>query len=117
MAIAWALGRKYKAMFRSSLQKPLLATLGTLLAVVAIAYGSIWMYAVRQRPKVELGFNKIHPANYDPRTHSQSVEDVEKGSPAERAGLRASDRIIGVNGRAFEGDVASTEAYLRARPG
>jgi hypothetical protein len=41
----------------SSFRKPLLATLAILLGVVAIAYGSIWMYAVRSGPRVELGAN------------------------------------------------------------
>ena len=85
---------------RSSFRKPFLATLAILLGVVAIAYGSIWMYAVRSGPRVELGFNKVHSPPYDEKMHSQSVEDVVEGSPAELAGLRAGDRIIGVDGRA-----------------
>src|SRR5438876_4890694 len=44
---------------RESFRKPVLATLATLLAVVAIAYGSIWMYAVRSTLQVELGFNLL----------------------------------------------------------
>ncbi len=104
---------------RVSLRKPFLATLATLLAAIAIAYGSLWMYAVRQssRPAVELGFNRQHNPQYDQTTHSQSVEDVVSGSPAERAGLRVGDRIIGVNGRALDTDLASNEAYVRGRPG
>jgi phosphoserine phosphatase RsbU/P len=111
---------RYKIMRkRVSLRKPFLASLATLLAVVAIAYGSLWMYAVRQtsRPVVELGFNNQHNPRYDQTTHSQSVEDVAPGSPAERAGLRVGDRIIGVNGRALDTDLASNEAYVRGRPG
>jgi membrane-associated protease RseP (regulator of RpoE activity) len=103
---------------RASLRKPFLATLATLFAVVAIVYGSLWMYAVRRsRPAVELGFNNHHNPQYDERTHSQSVEDVVKGGPAERAGLRVGDRIIGVNGRALDTDIGSDEAYVRGRPG
>ncbi|MFZ0804034.1 MAG: SpoIIE family protein phosphatase [Terriglobales bacterium] len=103
---------------RALLQKPLLATLATLFAVVAIAYGSLWMYGVRRsRPAVELGFNKHHNPQYDEKTHSQSVDDVEEGSPAERAGLRVGDRVIGINGGALDTDIASTDAYLYGRPG
>jgi len=104
---------------RVPLRKPFLATVATLLAVIAIAYGSLWMYAVRQtsRPAVELGFNSQHTPQYDQTTHSQSVEDVVPGSPAERAGLRVGDRIIGVNGRALDTDLASNEAYVHGRPG
>ena len=103
---------------RSSFRRPFLATLATLFAVVAFAYGALWMYAVRHsHPAVELGFNNHHNPQYDERTHSQSVEDVMEGSPAERAGLRVGDRIIGINGRALDTDIASDEAYVRGRPG
>ena len=103
---------------RASFRKPLLATLATLFAVVAITYGSLWMYAVRyQGPRVELGFNILHNPQYDEKTHSQSVEDVAEGSPAERAGLRVGDRVIGINGRVLDTDIASDQAYVRGRPG
>ena len=103
---------------RASFRKPFLATLATLFAVVAIVYGSLWMYAVRHpAPGVELGFNLVNNSRYDDRTHSQSVEDVMEGSPAERAGLRVGDRVIGINGRALGTDIASDEAYARGRPG
>jgi len=103
---------------RALLQKPLLATLATLFAVIAIAYGSLWMYGVRRAsPAVELGFNKHHNPDYDEKTHSQSVDDVEGGSPAERAGLRVGDRVIAVNGRVLDTDIAATHAYLSGRPG
>jgi len=103
---------------RASFRKPFLATLATLFAVVAIVYGSLWMYAVRHpAPGVELGFNLVNNSRYDDRTHSKSVEDVMEGSPAERAGLRVGDRVIGINGRALGTDIASDEAYARGRPG
>src|ERR1700682_2596751 len=102
---------------RASLRKPFLATLATLLAAVAIAYGSVWMNSVRSGPRVELGFNKVHSPQYDDKTHSQSVEDVEAGSPAEHAGVRSGDRIVGVNGRSLHTDIASDQAYLRGQPG
>jgi sigma-B regulation protein RsbU (phosphoserine phosphatase) len=103
---------------RASFRKPFLATLAVLFAGVAIVYGSLWMYAVRRSsPAVELGFNNHHNPEYDQKTHSQLVEDVTKGSPAERAGLRVGDRVIGVNGRGLDTDIASTEAYVHGRPG
>src|ERR1035441_9631612 len=103
---------------RASFRRPLLATLATLFAVVAIVYGSLWMYAVRDGgPGVEFGFNILHNPQYDEKTHSQSVEDVVEGSPAERAGLRVGDRVIGINGRVLDTDIASDQAYVRGRPG
>jgi membrane-associated protease RseP (regulator of RpoE activity) len=108
-----------RASFRKPfLATPFLATLAPLFAVVAIFYGSLWMYAVRRsRPDVELGFNNHHNPEYDEKTHSQGVEDVTEGSPAERAGLRVGDRVIGINGRALDTNIASTEAYIYGRPG
>ena len=103
---------------RASFRNPFLATLAFLFAGVAIIYGSLWMYAVRRSsPIVELGFNNHHNPEYDEKTHSQAVEDVTEGSPAERAGLRPGDRVIAVNGQALNTDIASTEAYTRGRPG
>ena len=103
---------------RQSFRKPFLATLATVFAVVSIAYGSLWMYAVRRSsPDVELGFNNHHNPEYDEKTHSQAVEDVTEGSPAERAGLRPGDRVIAVNGQALKTNIASTEAYTRGQPG
>src|SRR5882757_429796 len=102
---------------RLSFGKPFLTTLAILLAVVAVAYGSIWMYAVRAFPRVELGFNKDHNPPYDGKMHWQPVEDVVEGSPADRAGLRPGDRITGVNGRALNADIGSDDAYVHSRPG
>jgi phosphoserine phosphatase RsbU/P len=103
---------------RASFRKTFLATLAILFAMVAIVYGSLWMYVVRRsQPEVELGFNNHHNPQYDDRTHSQLVEDVTEGSPAERAGLRVGDRIVAVNGRALDTDIGSSEAYVRGRPG
>jgi sigma-B regulation protein RsbU (phosphoserine phosphatase) len=98
-------------------RRPVLATLSVLLAAVAIAYGSIWMYAVRSFPPVEFGFNKIHNPPYNEKMRWQPVEDVAEGSPAERAGLRAGDRIIGVNGRELNTGIGSDEAYVHGQPG
>ncbi len=95
---------------RASLRKPFVATFATLLAAAAIGYGSLWMYAVRSRPRVELGFNKVHSPPYHEKMHSQLVEDVEEGSPAARTGLRVGDRIIGVDGRALDKDIGSWPA-------
>jgi sigma-B regulation protein RsbU (phosphoserine phosphatase) len=103
---------------RAPLPRPFLATLATLFAVLAIGYGCLWMYSVRHsHPPVELGFNKYHTSFYDEKTHSQSVEDVIAGSPAERAGLRPGDRIIALNGQALHADITNTDTYDRSSPG
>lgn len=102
----------------SALPRPFLATLSLIFAIVAISYGSLWMYAVRNPgPLVELGFNTTHHPPYDERTHSLSVDDVAEGSPAAQAGLRVGDRITGVNGRALTGELGFDTSYIRGRPG
>lgn len=102
----------------SALPRPFLATLSILFAIVAISYGSLWMYAVRYPgPLVELGFNTAHNPLYDERTHSLAVDDVAAGSPAAQAGLRVGDRITGVNGRALSGELGFDTSYVRGRPG
>jgi len=103
---------------RLSLPRPVLWSLAALFAGAAILYGFLWMYDVRSpNSQVELGFNYQHNEQYDEKTHSVPVGDVVKDSPAERAGLRAGDRIIGVNGQMLATSVPYDEAYARGRPG
>jgi hypothetical protein len=82
-----------------SLPRPFLAALATVFAAAAVLYASVWMYVERYPgPRVKLGFNKLHNEQYDESAHSIKVGDVVQGSPAEQAGLRAGDHIIGSTG-------------------
>jgi hypothetical protein len=102
----------------SSLPHRLLLTLATAFATAAIVYASLWMYIERTPgSKVELGFNNQHITKYDGTTHCLAVGDVVPNSPAERAGLRAGDRIIGVNGQALTTSRPFDQAYAQAQPG
>ncbi|HXA81577.1 MAG TPA: SpoIIE family protein phosphatase [Methylomirabilota bacterium] len=102
----------------SSLPHRFLLALAILFATAAIVYASFWMYIERTPgSKVELGFNSHHATQYDGTTHCMAVGDVVPNSPAERAGLRAGDRIIGVNGQALSTSRPFDEAYARAIPG
>ena len=76
------------------------------------------MYAVRNPgPIVELGFNQSHDTRFDTITRCVTVYDVALGSPAEQAGLREGDRIIEIDGRELNAQLAYNESYLRGRPG
>jgi len=103
----------------STLPRPFLATLATLLAAGSVLYGAIWMYDVRHaRPSVELGFNNATTAGlYDPDTRSIPVIDIVSGGPAEHAGLRIGDRIVGINGQPLVTSAPFDDAYSRGKPG
>jgi phosphoserine phosphatase RsbU/P len=102
----------------SSLPNRLLLTLATLFAAAAIVYSCLWMYLERTPgPQVEMGFNNFHNERFNNRTHAIKVGDVVPDSPAEHAGLRPGDQIIGVNGRALVTSAPYNEAYARAKPG
>jgi sigma-B regulation protein RsbU (phosphoserine phosphatase) len=102
----------------SSLPRPLLIGLAILFCVIATLYAVVWMVNVRSwSSMVELGFNRTHDEQYNRRTHSITVGDVVPGSPAEKAGLKAGDHIIGINGRLLDTSAPYDEAYARGRPG
>jgi sigma-B regulation protein RsbU (phosphoserine phosphatase) len=103
---------------RLSIPRPVLLLAAALFAAATILHGALWMYCVRQPgQRVELGFNFKSNLGYDPVAHSLSVGDVVPGSPAERAGLQAGDRIVGVNSRLLDTSAPYDEAWSNSRPG
>jgi len=80
--------------------KPLLAALAVLFAVAVVLYSGLWMHSASTTIPVELGFDN----KYLPDTHSQLIQSVIAGSPAERAGMKQGDRIIAINGVPLEED-------------
>jgi phosphoserine phosphatase RsbU/P len=102
----------------SSLPSRFLVALAIVFAAAAIFYSSIWMYVERTAgPRVELGFNSKHINQYDGTTHCMKVSDVVPNSPAEHAGLRAGDRIIGVDGKMLTTSRPFDQAYAQGQPG
>ena len=85
--------------FRSFL-KLLLATVAILFAAVAILYSALWTLYGNQQAPVELGFDN----QYISAEHSELVQSVVPGSPAERAGMKPGDRIVRINGARLEED-------------
>jgi phosphoserine phosphatase RsbU/P len=72
------------------------------------------MYSIRHGANpVELGFEP----QYSQANHWDVVQSVERGSPAEQAGLHAGDRILAVNGRRLKTTEPLDEVWSRGRPG
>jgi phosphoserine phosphatase RsbU/P len=94
--------------------KSLRAPLAVLFAAATLVYSGVWIYSVnRPPPLVELGYD----AQYAPARHCEGVTSVYRGSPAERAGLKAGDCILSLNGKPFDSSSALERLYSRERPG
>jgi len=99
--------------------RPLLYAAAVLLAATTILYSVAWMYYVRlpppPPPKVEVGFD----ASYF--SAGIEINYVYANGPAEKAGLKANDRIAAINGS--RADSASaweellTRTWLSSQPG
>jgi sigma-B regulation protein RsbU (phosphoserine phosphatase) len=94
-------------------RKPLLAILATLFAAATALYSGLWMYNARWHPQVELGFDDEYVAS----EHCDLVKDVSKDSPAEKAGLKAGDRIVEINGRPLRDGSSIGDAWAWHKPG
>jgi phosphoserine phosphatase RsbU/P len=95
--------------------RPLLYAAAVLLAVSTVYYSAAWMYYTRLQEKVEIGIDTR------PVRGALEVTRVYKDSPAERAGLKATDNILAVNGKParLEGNDSPVRiaAWLKAKPG
>lgn len=102
----------------SPVRRAALQGLATAFAAVTILYSALWMYVVR-RPlaAVELGFNKTRAIQYEEAIRGIPVMDVVPGSPAEHAGLRPGDVIVGINGQVLETSALLDETWRRSHPG
>jgi len=74
--------------------RPLLLTLAVLFAAVTALYSAGWIYYnIRPPAPVEVGIDT------DPTPAGLRVRDVWRDSPAQQAGLRPDDLIVGINGQ------------------
>jgi len=99
--------------------RPLLYAAAVIFAAATVLYSAAWMYYVRQppppQPQVEIGFD----ASYSSK--GVEIKYVYPGSPAEKAGMKANDRIIAINGSNADSDSGwdrlENRMWLRAQPG
>ena len=97
----------------SSWPRPLLLGLAALSAAVTIFYSALWMYGVRFKPGAYLGVD-VDTAG---EAATLDLRGVVDGSPAHRAGLRAGDRILTLNGRPLTPWAPLLQPVGHGRPG
>jgi len=86
--------------------------------VLTTVYAVAWMRDAQHGPHpVELGFNLGRATFFDPLTGSIAVYNVSPESPAERAGLRPGDQIVGLNGQTLTSYRRFDILWSRSRPG
>ena len=95
------------------LPRAALLVLALVFAASTALYSVLWIYSQRKQPPVQLGFDTEYVAT----EHSQLVKNVNKGSPAEKAGLRAGDRILKVNGEQLENLYSLSDIWGQHKPG
>src|SRR5208337_4473150 len=83
----------------TAVPRPLLYLLAVLFCAATTLYACFWIYdSHRLAHPVELGFNLGRDTVFNPDTQCIAVYNVAPGSPAERAGMRPGDAIIGLDG-------------------
>jgi len=103
----------------NSLPRSLRVALAVLLCLATSVYSIAWMYDQRHPSThiVEIGFNQSRDTYFDPKTSSIPVFTVMADSPAEKAGLRPGDEIVGLNGRELASYDLFDKVWSRSRPG
>ena len=102
----------------TTVPRPLLYLLAALFCAATTLYACFWMYdSHRLAHPVELGFNLGRDTVFNPDTQCIAVYNVAPGSPAERAGLRPGDAIIGLNGEPVTSYQQFDSIWSRSSPG
>jgi sigma-B regulation protein RsbU (phosphoserine phosphatase) len=95
--------------------RPVLLAAAILLGIATVVYSAAWMYCVRRAPQVEIGIDESYSSA------GVEIDNVRPNTPAEKAGLKAHDRIVAINGRSADSSAAWNGAlyrvWLRAKPG
>jgi phosphoserine phosphatase RsbU/P len=93
--------------------KPALTVFAAIFAAATILYSALWMYDSRWRPRIELGFDERYVANGS----YELITGVHAASPAEKAGMKAQDRILEIDGRAIENGHSLGDAWAEHKVG
>jgi sigma-B regulation protein RsbU (phosphoserine phosphatase) len=80
-------------------RRPILALLALLLTAGNLLYAGLWIHHVRHPNRARIGFEM----DYAAAERAIVVTGLAPDSPAWRAGLRAGDHIVAVNGRPLPG--------------
>lgn len=104
---------------RGPIPRWLLLVVAILFCAATSLYAIAWMYDQRHPSIhfVEIGFNQLRDTYFDPKTLSIPVYTVTPDSPAERAGLRPGDQIIGLNGHELSSYGFFDKVWSRSQPG
>src|SRR5271157_1175747 len=95
----------------SSIPRPLLLAVAIVFAATLVCYTGVWLYYAGWSASVHIGIE--WKAELTPYV---TIKRVLPGGPADRAGLRAQDRILTVEGYPQHG-VALAPAFARGKPG
>ena len=102
----------------TAVPRPLLYLLAVLFCAATTLYACFWMYDNRRLAHpVELGFNLGRDTVFNAETQCIVVYNVAPGSPAERAGLRPGDGIVGLNGEAVTSYQQFDDIWTHSSPG
>jgi sigma-B regulation protein RsbU (phosphoserine phosphatase) len=94
--------------------RPLLLAAAIVFAAATVTYSVGWMYYFRAAIQVEVGMDTT------PLSNGLEIRDVYPDSPAQRAGLRAKDVIVAINGRDVtvpEGPEILNQIWFQSRAG
>src|SRR5271166_4208362 len=96
--------------------RPLLYAAAILFAASTILYSASWMYYQRyDTPRVEIGFDDTYSSA------GVEAKSVHANSPAEKAGLKTKDLIVGINGGKADSEMSwvnlLNRAWLQGHPG
>ncbi len=96
-------------------QRPLLAAAAVLFAASLILFAGVSAFYSGPgfQPDVELGFD----GDYLPVEHAHLIRMVQRGSPAEKAGLRVGDRLVALDGVPITDEGSQTRAWMQHSPG